>query len=679
MKKHIYPRLAANGISKNKRLYLPYLLSCACMVSVYYIVSALAKSEVIKALRGGDAVCMTLSFGIFVMSVFSVIFLFYTNSFIIRRRKKEFGLYNILGMGKKNIAIILFWENLFAFLLTVATGLIFGIAFSKLAELALVKIMNGEVSFAFTVSFESLKYTVITFAVISLLIFLNGLRQVHFSGAAELIKSENVGEKAPKANFFIAILGVLLLGAAYYLAVTIKGPITAMAVFFAAVIMVIIATYLIFISASVSFCKLLQKNKRYYYKPNHFISVSSMAFRMKKNGAGLASVCILATMVLVTISSTASLYMGMEDSLAAMHTRDASIDIRLKNPDFERETEFSESLTSDLEKHDVSVKNKAAYMKAEVAGYYTDGVLQTDIGYVPKSIAYDPDKLITLVFIPLSDYNEIMGTNETLSSGEAIASVFGKADIGKTLTVACGKTTETLNIKKVADFSARSDGVSSAYYPSIYVAVNDISETVSPFAGMRTSTDESFLSYSYHYGFDTDISEERQMALFGSISTDIADSLAKTGDGTIAFSYSSVATDRKDFMGTYGGLLFLGIVLSLAFSFAAVMIIYYKQISEGYDDRKRFEIMQKVGLQEREIKKSINSQLLTVFFMPLVFAGLHLVFAFPMVKKILMLFNLSNISVFAVTTAVCFAVFFVLYAIVYKLTSNSYYSIVKTR
>ena len=678
MKKHIYPRLAVNGISKNKRLYLPYLLSCACMVAVSYIVSALAKSEIIKALRGGDAVCMTLSFGIFVMALFSAIFLFYTNSFIIRRRKKEFGLYNILGMGKKNIAVILFWENLFAFLLTVATGLIFGIAFSKLAELALVKIMNGEVSFAFTVSFESLKYTVITFAVIFLLIFLNGLRQVHFSGAAELIKSENVGEKAPKANFFIALLGVLLLGAAYYLAVTIKGPITAMAVFFAAVIMVIIATYLIFISASVSFCKLLQKNKRYYYKPNHFISVSSMAFRMKKNGAGLASVCILATMVLVTISSTASLYMGMEDSLAAMHSRDASIIARLEKNNSEKAEELKDGISSVLKKNGISVKNRAAYMKASVAGYYTDGVLQTDMNYIPAATVSDSDSLITLTFISLSDYNEIMGTKETLSSGEAIATVFGKVDIGKTLTVACGKTTETLNIKKVADFSARSDGVSSAY-PSIYVAVNDLSETVSPFVGMRTSTDESFLSYSYHYGFDTDISEERQMALFGSISTDIADSLAKTGDGTIAFSYSSVATDRKDFMGTYGGLLFLGIVLSLAFSFAAVMIIYYKQISEGYDDRKRFEIMQKVGLQEREIKKSINSQLLTVFFMPLVFAGLHLVFAFPMVKKILMLFNLSNISVFAVTTAVCFAVFFVLYAIVYKLTSNSYYSIVRTR
>mgnify|MGYP004528351845 CR=1 FL=1 len=678
MKKHIYPRLAVNGITKNKRLYLPYLLSCACMVTVSYIVSALAKSEVISALRGGDAVCMTLSFGIFVMAVFSAIFLFYTNSFIIRRRKKEFGLYNILGMGKKNIAVILFWENLFAFLLTVATGLIFGIAFSKLAELSLVKIMNGAATYTFTVSLESLKYTVITFAVIFLLIFLNGLRQIRFSGAAELIKSENVGEKAPKANFLVALLGVLLLGAAYRLAVTIKDPVAAMALFFIAVIMVIIATYLIFISASVSLCRILQKNKRYYYKPNHFISVSSMAFRMKKNGAGLASVCILATMVLVTLSSTASLYMGLEDSLAAMHTRDASITVRLEKSDFEKAEGLKEGLSSVLEKNNISVKNRAAYMKASFAGYYTDGVLQTDIGYVPASMAANTDKLITLAFIPLSDYNEIMGTNETLSSGEAIAAVFGKTSVGEEITVSCGKTTETLKIKKVADFSARSDE-SAVAYPSVYVAVSDISEAVAPFENMQTSLGEDFLTYTYYYGFDSDMPEDDLASLFKTVSYDISDFLSSEDMGITNFTVSNIASDRKDFMGTYGGLLFLGIVLSLAFSFAAVMIIYYKQISEGYDDRHRFEIMQKVGLQQSEIKKSINSQLLTVFFAPLVFAGLHLAFAFPMVKKILIMFNLSNISVFAVTTLVCFAVFFVLYAIVYKLTSNSYYSIVRTR
>ena len=678
MKKHIYPRLAVNGITKNKRLYLPYLLSCACMVAVSYIVSALAKSEIIKALRGGDAVCMTLSFGIFVMALFSAIFLFYTNSFIIRRRKKEFGLYNILGMGKKNIAVILFWENLFSFVITVAAGLLFGITFSKLAELALVKIMNGTATYTFTVSPESLKYTVITFAVIFFLIFLNGLRQVRFSGAAELIKSENVGEKAPKANFLVALIGVLLLGGAYFLAVTIKDPITAMALFFVAVIMVIIATYLIFISASVSLCRILQKNKRYYYRSNHFISVSSMAFRMKKNGAGLASVCILATMILVTVSSTASLYMGMEDSLAAMHSRDASITARLEKNNSEKAEELKDGISSVLKKNGISVKNRAAYMKATFAGYYTDGVLQTDMNYIPAATVSDSDRLITLTFISLSDYNEIMGTKETLSSGEAIVSVFGETSVGDSITVSCGKAAETLKIKKIADFSARSVE-SPVLYPSVYVAVNDLSEAVAPFEDMKTPNGENFLTYTYYYGFDSDMSEDDFLSLFKTVSHDISDILSSEDMNVLYFTVSSIASDRKDFMGTYGGLLFLGAVLSLAFSFAAVMIIYYKQISEGYDDRRRFEIMQKVGLTEREIKKSINSQLLTVFFAPLAFAGLHLAFAFPMVKKILIMFNLSNISVFAVTTVVCFAVFFVLYAIVYKLTSNSYYAIVRTR
>ena len=299
MKGAFYPKLALDGIRKNKRLYIPYILTCVGMVTMFYIITFLQKSETVGAMRSGSTVQRILSFGIIVIAVFACIFLFYTNSFLMKRRKKEFGLYNILGMGKRNIGIILVWESLIIALFSLAVGLFIGIAISKLAELALVNILNGAVKYSFSISPLAIVMTVAVFGAIFLLLLLNSIRQIRFSNTAALLRSENLGEKPPKGNIFIGIVGILLLGGAYWLAVSIKDPIAAMLMFFIAVIMVILGTYLTMIAGSVSFCRILQKNKKYYYKPSHFVSVSSMAYRMKRNGAGLASVCILATMVLV--------------------------------------------------------------------------------------------------------------------------------------------------------------------------------------------------------------------------------------------------------------------------------------------------------------------------------------------------------------------------------------------
>ena len=333
MKAGFYPRLALDGIRKNKRLYLPYMLICIGTIMMYYIILFLQHSQALEYMPGSGTICATLNLGGWVIAVFACIFLFYTNSFIIRRRKKEFGLYNMLGMGKRNIGRILIWETLFVYIITVGLGLAAGIILSKLAELGLVNIMQADVTYNLSVSVQAIAMTALIFGIIFALLFLNGLRQIRFSSAISLMRSENIGEKPPKGNILFGLLGLALLAGAYYIAITTLDPITALALFFAAVIMVILGTYLLFISGSVAFCRLLQKNKKYYYKPSHFVSVSSMVYRMKRNGAGLASICVLATMVLVMLSSTASLYFGSGDALNTRYPREIVLTLRM--------TEFS--------------------------------------------------------------------------------------------------------------------------------------------------------------------------------------------------------------------------------------------------------------------------------------------------------------------------------------------------
>ena len=336
MKKGFYPKLAFDGIRKNKKMYLPYILTSIGMVMMYYIIIFLQFSQSIKDAVQSSTVTQILGLGSWVIAIFSCIFLFYTNSFLIKRRKKEFGLYNILGMDKHNLGIILFWETLIIAVISLVIGLAAGIAFSKLAELVFLNLLKSDATFDLTVSSQGIGLCAIIFTVINILLFFNSLRQVRLSSAISLVKSEQTGEKPPKGNWIFGILGVLLLGGAYYISLSIEEPLQALTLFFVAVIMVIIGTYLVMISGSVLFCRLLQKNKKYYYKPNHFVSVSSMVYRMKRNGAGLASICILATMVLVMISSTTSLYFGEEDALAIRYPREINIDISTLDTDLEK-------------------------------------------------------------------------------------------------------------------------------------------------------------------------------------------------------------------------------------------------------------------------------------------------------------------------------------------------------
>lgn len=678
MKKGFYPKLAFDGIRKNKKMYLPYILTSIGMVMMYYIIIFLQFSQSIKDAVQSSTVSQILGLGSWVIAIFSCIFLFYTNSFLIKRRKKEFGLYNILGMDKHNLGIILFWETLIIAVISLVIGLAAGIAFSKLAELIFLNLLKSDVTFDLTVSSQGIGLCAIIFTVINILLFFNSLRQVRFSSAISLVRSEQTGEKPPKGNRLLGILGVLLLGGAYYISLSIKEPLQALTLFFVAVIMVIIGTYLVMISGSVLFCRLLQKNKKYYYKPNHFVSVSSMVYRMKRNGAGLASICILATMVLVMISSTTSLYFGEEDALSSRYPREINISFSSLDTQIYKNGQ-SDQIRSGIDeiakKHNANVHNSLTYLAGVLSGMVTDGNVETDVRNV-YSGTVDYNKVFQFNFVSVDDYNEMMGTDYRLKDGEAMVYLFRKDSNfhGDTLSFNGGQSFKI--VRYLDNFISQSDAAMTVV-PTMAIFVNDLDKATQ---GMTDAThqhdSEPVVNFSWTYGFDTGLSEDEQIALSKDINsylTDVSDDFKEDIHST---EVESREQNRLDFFGLYGGLFGLGIILSIVFIFAAVLIIYYKQISEGYEDQSRFEIMQKVGMTKNEIRKSINSQLLTVFFLPLIFAGMHLAFAAPIIKKLLLLFNLTNLNLFIVTILISFAAFALFYMIVYKITSSAYYKIV---
>ncbi len=678
MKKGFYPKLAFDGIRKNKKMYLPYILTSIGMVMMYYIIIFLQFSQSIKDAVQSSTVSEILGLGSWVIAIFSCIFLFYTNSFLIKRRKKEFGLYNILGMDKHNLGIILFWETLIIAVISLVIGLAAGIAFSKLAELIFLNLLKSDVTFDLTVSSQGIGLCAIIFTVINILLFFNSLRQVRFSSAISLVRSEQTGEKPPKGNRLLGILGVLLLGGAYYISLSIKEPLQALTLFFVAVIMVIIGTYLVMISGSVLFCRLLQKNKKYYYKPNHFVSVSSMVYRMKRNGAGLASICILATMVLVMISSTTSLYFGEEDALSSRYPREINISFSSLDTQIYKNGQ-SDQIRSEIDeiakKHNANVHNSLTYLAGVLSGMVTDGNVETDVRNV-YSGTVDYNKVFQFNFVSVDDYNEMMGTDYRLKDGEAMVYLFRKDSNfhGDTLSFNGGQSFKI--VRYLDNFISQSDAAMTVV-PTMAIFVNDLDKATQ---GMTDAThqhdSEPVVNFSWTYGFDTGLSEDEQISLSKDINsylTDVSDDFKKDIHST---EVESREQNRLDFFGLYGGLFGLGIILSIVFIFAAVLIIYYKQISEGYEDQSRFEIMQKVGMTKNEIRKSINSQLLTVFFLPLIFAGMHLAFAAPIIKKLLLLFNLTNLNLFIVTILISFAAFALFYMIVYKITSSAYYKIV---
>ena len=657
----LYRHLAWDGIRKNSRLYVPYLLTGVGAVSFFYILVALARLPE-GTLPGSGSVQVILNLGSFVLWVFSLLLLFYTHSFLIRRRNREFALYNVLGMGKRDISRILCWESLLSGGLSLLGGLALGVVLSKLAELGLLRMVGAATDMVYRVSAGGLLLTLGLYGAIYLLILLSSLLRVRRSTAVQLMRSQAEGEKPPRANWALAVLGILLLAGAYYLAVTIREPLAALTWFFAAVLMVIAATYLLFISGSVALCRLLQRNPRFYYQKRHFVSVSSLVYRMKRNGAGLASICILGTMVLVMLSSTTCLYFGAEDSLRTRYPRAENVTVWYTDREdlYRDHSDLHAAVVTAARSRGAQMQDLREYRSSSSALTVRNGVLQGAGGSISDAVQFTA--------IPLSDYNAAMGARLTLSPGQVYI-CHGRSDYREsTLSFPGGAAWQVKGL--VDNLASGGDSASIVTQLTAIVPDEEIADMDRLMEGMNTG-----VSRSWSCGFDLGQEPARDGG------DPVAEAIRRMAqDGGLMengmLGVESLAENRGDFYGSYGSLFFLGILLSVGFSLAAVLIIYYKQISEGYEDQARFDIMQKVGMTRRDIRSSINSQLLLVFFLPLLLAGLHLVFAFPFVHKLLLLFNLWNTRLLVGTTAASFLAFAVLYTLVYRATSTAYYHIV---
>ncbi len=671
MRINVYPKLAWEGIRKNKRLYVPYIAMGALMVMMFYLLRFLQDSPVIGVMRGAVTLSTVLPMGYAVIAIFSIIFLFYTNSFLIRQRYREFGLYNILGMNKQNVCMIMVWESIFVGSIAIVTGLAAGILLSKGAELVLFNLVHMDISFDLRISAVSVFYTITGYIIIYLILLLNSVIKVWFAKPLDLLKSNKVGEKMPKRTWVYAAVGMVLLGAAYYLAVSIKEPLTALMYFFLAVIMVIIGTYALFMAGSVVLCRILQKNKRYYYQPNHFISVSSMMYRMKRNGAGLASICILLTMVLVMLSSTTSLYFGIEDSLVGRYPHSVNVVVGFSDVE-DLNSENLKKLYEAVRENSPEVKETDCYTMGGTSGLFSDQGINLDVTSVDVSIN-DYEQVGTLQVMSLEEYNRLCDADETLNADECLLYANRITYDSDTFTIVDGAS---YKVKKMLDNCVKDGDLDSMMNPSMIMVVPDFEECLKTVSDFRTRTEGTVMALRWKCGYDVESTEQETKEAEA-----IEESLArlsetKSVDGLIFYSVDSREDNRESFYDVNGSLFFLGIVLSTVFLLAAVMIIYYKQLSEGYEDYARYEIMQKVGMTKQDIRKSINSQMLTVFFSPLLMAGLHLCFAFPFLWKIMMMFGLNNRTLIIAITVICYIIFGIFYVVVYKITSNLYFYIV---
>jgi len=567
--------------------------------------------------------------------------------------------------------------------ISITAGLLIGIGFSKLAELGFRKIIGRDSSYRFIISGQSVGFTVIVYGFIFFLIFLNAARQVRFSKTINLINSDKAGEKPPKANWFVGILGLLFLIAGYVLALKIEQPLSALLVFFAAVILVIIGTYLVLIAGSVLLCRILQKNKRYYYKTNHFVSVSSMAYRMKRNGAGLASICILLTMILVMMSSTSALYLNREETLNDRYPR--QINCSACNYGFsdsygKATGKVMEGINRKTEEFGASVKNSFCYDTCYITGYFNDGRIHLDIDPVEmfdenplaNMTSFDYDKVVQVSFFDVDDYNRLTGSNESLSSGEVLAFVGGNLNIGDELKIGdeSFKVSKKIGQKK-GNFKY---AFNNAVVTSLAVIADDLGDIASRYNKYTEKNGNKMLIWEWHYVFDIGMGEDKELELNKQLKEYVREELYQ--NKFFAVRCESRAFERNDFVETFGGLFFLGILLSVIFLVSCVLIIYYKQISEGFEDKSRFGIMQKVGMTRENIKKSINSQMLTVFLIPILFACMHLAAVLPIINKLLQLFGHYNMPLLLICAGSCVLICGIFYAVIYKLTSNAYYRIV---
>ncbi len=625
-------KLSLSNIKSNKQIIFPYILTCILNISMFYNMIALTIDKELSK----SSVQFVLGLGVIVIAFFSVIFTFYTNSFLVKRRLKEFGLYNILGLEKKHISKIVFYETLIISLISLFLGIITGILFNKVFGMLLIKLAGLNVDFGFKLSIGSIFATLIIFVGIFVLNLLNTIRHVYKSSPIELLKGSEVGEKEPKIKWVTLVVGCISLLIAYYISQTVKSPLDAIGLFFVAVILVIIATHCLFQAGSIALLKMLKNNKNFYYKIQNFTSVSSLMYRMKQNASGLANICILSTMVLVMLSSTVCLYLGLNDSLNTMFLKQFQINTSVKSRD-----EFKQSIDNFNEKmlsKGIEISNGTLMFKAFTMGDLVDNNYQMYTGSQFKMGD-------AVIFIDLKQFNKNENSNYVLNKDEVL--IFPLDNKYNFDTFIYNDKTYKVKevIKKIDGYTT----LESRIMPTYYVVVDDIFEF---------SNDELRILAKY----DFDASEDNVAFMNESFE-----------NGYVMGKEDS----RKEFMSLNGTFFFLGIFLGTIFIIATCLIIYYKQLQEGYDDKKRYEIMQKVGMDHSTIKSSINKQVLIVFFMPLIFAIIHIGFAFKMISKLLLIIGVYNPTLFVYCILATILIFSLIYLLIYKLTSRVYYNIVQ--
>lgn len=662
MSSKIYGKLAITNLKNNRKTYVPYILMAVLSVMMYYIVGGMAQGN--NGLSK-DAK-MIMGYMNRLLMIFSVIFLFYTNSFLIKRRKREIGIYNILGMGKGHIAKMLAIEAVITAFISIFGGILLGIVFGKLMYLVLGKLLHYDISVKFTVEIPVLEKTFAFFMAIFVLILLYNLLQIRIVSPVELLHGSNQGEREPKTKWLLAIVGAILLGTGYYIAQTTGNPLDAMTKFFFAVVCVVLGTYGLFIAGSIAVLKMLKKNKKYYYQAKHFTAVSGMVYRMKQNAVGLANICILSTMVLIMVSTTVCLYEGMNDIISARYPRECEVTIYRTNA--QTEEKVQEIIAEVTRKNHTKTTNERVYHSGELTGYLED-----------NKMILDPDKYYSnqtsgsVVLIPLADYNRLEGKNETLNDGEVI--------LFSTQTKGYGQSEIYLDdtkfsVKKELEKSKLDEKNNDKNIPITYLVMKDeepIQNILNQTYKNSTQSDEEkayLMGITYNKSFDIEGSGEVKKNVEEQLKTALEEQVPEAFSG-------GRQVKRESFYELYGSLFFMGMYLGFMFLMVTVLIIYYKQISEGYDDKERYKIMQQVGMDKREVKKSIRSQVLMVFFLPLVMAIIHVAAAFKVITKMLAIFYMTNTALFIECTIATIVVFAMIYCIVFVLTEREYYRIVK--
>lgn len=660
----MYTKLAITNIKNNRQFYFPYLLTGIITVAMFYIMCALESNPGIQSMPGAKDLGLILRLGIGVIGIFAVIFLFYTNSFIIKRRKKELGIYNILGMEKRHIAKILSKEAFFTAIIAIGGGLVTGVLFHKLACMLLYRMIgfNGGITFSF--SKKGVMITAILFAIVYLLTYIYDLFQVQLANPIELLQSGNKGEREPKTKAIMAVLGVLCLGTGYFIAITTKNPIKALTLFFVAVILVIIGTYLLFTAGSIALLKILRRNKGYYYQTKHFTSVSGMIYRMKQNAVGLANICILSTMVLVAVSTTVSLYVGIEDIMKERYPNEINISAY-----YDTEAPAEDSIAPIVEKSvkesGRKIRHEEDYLELYFAAIKDQGQYSLD----KEKVKTAGDRVSGFVVLTREDckkkYNEEI---PELAENEVALFTIKKTDMDTlVLENRSYHVKEIKQFQNTEDFETIADMMDEYYY----VIVNDVQDMERLWQLQKDIYQENSSSISRQVRLDIDGDSEQKKECFENIKTALGPEQAKA-----RILIDSRQSSLDEFYQIYGGFLFLGLFLGILFLMITVLIIFYKQISEGYDDKERFSIMEKVGMSNDEVKATIRSQVRTVFFLPILMAAIHVGMAFPMIKRLLSLFGLSNTALFAGCMAGTILVFALIYLLVFLKTSKTYYKIV---